>query len=177
MWKRASGKAAVWTSIATIPVGVFFKIAFPEMPFQFRMGYVFIVLFLIFVAITYGDKTAINVDSPIADDRRKMMKWSKITGLAALICLAAAAIQKILYLSGSANETVVYLDNIGFEAFFCTTALLATVSLLLYSNSRDTVKDPKAVDIDLSLFKTDTGFAIGAFGICLILTVLYVIFW
>ena len=177
LWKRASGKAAVWTSIATIPVGVFFKIMFPDMPFQFRMGSVFIVLFLIFVAITYGDRTAVNADLPIADDRRKMMKWSKITGLAALICFAAATIQKILYLGGSTNEIIVYLDNIGFEAFFCTTALFSTVSLLLYSNSKDTVKDPKAVDIDLTLFKTDKGFALGALGICLILTCLYVIFW
>ena len=177
LWKRASGKAAVWTSIATIPVGVIFKIAFPDMPFQFRMGYVFIVLFLIFVAVTYGDKTAINTDLPIAEDRRKMMKWSKITGIAALICFLAAAIQKTLYLCGSTNEIIIYLDNIGFEAFFCTTALLSTVSLLLYSNSKDAVKDPKAVDVDLTLFKTDKGFALGALGICLILAFLYIVFW
>ncbi len=177
LWKRASGKAAVWTSIATIPVGIFFKVVFPEMPFQFRMGYVFIILFLIFVAITYGDKTSVGAKTPTDGDRRKMMKWSKIIGSTAFICLAAAVVQKILYLSGSANKTVVYLDNIGFEAFFCTTALLFAVSLLLYSNSRDTVKDPKALDIDLALFKTDAEFAVGSFGICLILTILYTVFW
>ena len=105
------------------------------------------------------------------------MKWSKITGIAALICFLAAAIQKTLYLCGSTNEIIIYLDNIGFEAFFCTTALLSTVSLLLYSNSKDAVKDPKAVDVDLTLFKTDKGFALGALGICLILAFLYIVFW
>src|SRR5574344_2589306 len=38
LWKRASGRAAVWTSIATIPLGVLFKVACPDMPFLFRMG-------------------------------------------------------------------------------------------------------------------------------------------
>jgi SSS family solute:Na+ symporter len=45
LWKRASSNAAVWTSILTIPMGILFKVAFPDMPFQFRMGYIFIVLF------------------------------------------------------------------------------------------------------------------------------------
>ncbi|MDD3189878.1 MAG: sodium/solute symporter, partial [Fermentimonas sp.] len=45
LWKRASSKAAIWTSILTIPMGVLFKVALPDMPFQFRMGYIFIILF------------------------------------------------------------------------------------------------------------------------------------
>jgi hypothetical protein len=34
LWKRASSNAAVWTSILTIPMGILFKVAFPDMPFQ-----------------------------------------------------------------------------------------------------------------------------------------------
>ncbi len=177
LWKRASGKAAVWTAIATIPVGVIFKVALPDMPFQFRMGYVYIVLLIIFVAITYCDKSAVKTELPIAEDCKKMMKWGKITGWGAIFCLVIAAIQKVLYLSGTTNEFIIYLDNIGFEAFFCGAALLATVSLFLCSDAKDTVKDPKGLDIKLELFKTDRGFTIGVCGICLILALLYILLW
>ncbi len=175
LWKRATGKAAVWTSIATIPAGVFFKVAFPDMPFQFRMGYVFIVLAIIFIAVTYSDKSARAVEQPIAEDRAKMMKWSRILGIFAAICLAVAVIEKIMLMAGS--ELALHLDNIGFESFFFTAAFLAVLSLFLYSNSNDKKEDVKALAIDLSLFKTDKGFAIGAGGICLILAILYTIFW
>ena len=175
LWKRATGKAAVWTSIATIPAGVFFKVVFPDMPFQFRMGYVFIVLAIIFIAITYSDKSARVVEQPIAEDRAKMMKWSRILGFFAAICLAVAVIEKAMLMAGS--ELALHLDNIGFESFFFTAAILAVLSLFLYSNSNDKKEDVKALAIDLSLFKTDKGFAIGAGGICLILAILYTVFW
>lgn len=175
LWKRATGKAAVWTSIATIPAGVFFKVVFPNMPFQFRMGYVFIVLAIIFIAITYSDKSARVVEQPIAEDRAKMMKWSRILGFFAVICLAVAVIEKAMLMAGS--ELALHLDNIGFESFFFTAAILAVLSLFLYSNSNDKKEDVKALAIDLNLFKTDKGFAIGAGGICLILAILYTVFW
>lgn len=177
LWKRASGKAAVWTSILTIPVGVFYKLLFPEVGFQLRMGYVYITLLIIFVLISYFDKNNVPADKLLEESRSKMLKWSRIITFLAFICFAAAAIQKIMYINGLGGDIIVYLDNIGFEAFFCTTGLLATVAILLYSNAKDKVQDPKAVKIDLALFKTDRGFTWGAIGIFAILTALYVIFW
>ncbi len=175
LWKRATGKAAVWTSIATIPAGVFFKVAFPDMPFQFRMGYVFIVLAAIFITITYSDKSAREVKLPIAEDRSKMLKWGRILGVFAAICLAVAIVEKVMLMTGS--ELARHLDNIGFEAFFFTAAFLAVLSMFCFSNANDKKEDIKAVAVDLTLFKTDKGFAIGAGGICLILAVLYIMFW
>ncbi len=177
LWKRASSHAAVWTSILTIPMGVLFKIAFPEMPFQFRMGYIFIVLFLIFVTLTYADRKKVNVELPAEEDRRTMLKWGRFTLVIALSCIIAASIQKILFVSGSINQVVVYLENIGFEALFFFGALISSISLFLYSNSKDLVKDPKSLIVNLELFKTDKGFALGALGICTIYTLLYLIFW
>jgi len=177
LWKRASSNAAVWTSILTIPMGILFKVAFPDMPFQFRMGYIFIVLFLIFVALTYMDNKKVNVELPVEEDRKKMLKWARFTFVIALTCLVSAAIQKIMYVSGSSNATVLYLENIGFEALFFFGALISSISLFLYSNSKDVVKDPKSLVINLELFKTNKGFAIGAIGICAIYTILYVMFW
>lgn len=177
LWKRASSKAAIWTSILTIPMGVLFKIALPDMPFQFRMGYIFIILFIIFVAITYVDISKTKTDLPAEEDRKKMLKWGKITLAAALTFIIAATVHKILLVSGSTNEVVVYLENIGFEAFFFFGSLIFSVSLFLFSNAKDPYKDPKAVPFELGLFKTDRGFAIGSFGICLLVTLIYILLW
>nr|WP_320058973.1 sodium/solute symporter [uncultured Bacteroides sp.] len=177
LWKRASSNAAVWTSILTIPMGVLFKVAFPDMPFQFRMGYIFIVLFIIFVTLTFIDNKKIEAQLPPAEDRKKMLKWARITFIIALSCVIAAAIQKIMYISGSDNATVNYLENIGFEALFFFGALISSISLFLFSNSKDSVKDPKSLVINLDLFKTNRGFALGAIGICAIYAFLYVMFW
>ena len=177
LWKRASNSAAIWTSILTVPMGVLFKVAFPDMPFQFRMGYIFIVLFIIFVTLAYMDKKTIKTELPSEHSCKVMMKWSKITFTFAVIFIVAAAIQKIMFVSGSTNSVVVYLENIGFEAFFFFGALVSSVSMFLYSNATSHVKDDKALPIDLSLFHTSKGFAIGSFFICAIITILYIIFW
>lgn len=177
LWKRASSKAAIWTSILTIPMGVLFKIAMPDMPFQFRMGYIFIILFIIFVAITYVDNSRTGTKLPADTDRKKMLKWARITFAAALTFILAAAVHKILFVSGSSNEVIIYLENIGFEAFFFFGSLIFSVSLFLFSNANDPYKDAKAVPFDLSYFKTDKGFAIGSFGICLLVTLIYILLW
>lgn len=177
LWKRASSKAAVWTSILTIPMGVLFKIAMPEMPFQFRMGYIFIILFVIFVAITLVDSTKEKSGAVDEADRKKMLKWGRFTLFFSLFFILSAAIHKILLVSGSSNEWVLYLENIGFEAFFFFGALIFSVALFLFSNANSTYQDHKAVPFDLSLFKTDKGFALGALGITTLVTLIYIFLW
>ncbi|HZL11457.1 MAG TPA: sodium/sugar symporter [Prolixibacteraceae bacterium] len=183
LWKRASGNAAIWTSIMTIPMGVLFKFGLPEMPFQFRMGYVFIVLLIIFVAIALVDKDHLAAEKPSEEDKQKMLKWGRVFAAISIFLLIIATIQQVMYSSGDQSATeglmgfIVYLNHIGFEAFFFFAALLGSCALFLISNAKDTVKDKKALDIDLSLFKTNRGFSIGTFFICLILVVLYSIFW
>jgi SSS family solute:Na+ symporter len=49
LWKRASSVAAVWSAIFTIPLGIYFKITFPDIAFQFRAGYIFIILVTYFI--------------------------------------------------------------------------------------------------------------------------------
>lgn len=177
LWKRASSKAAVWTSILTIPMGLLFKIALPDMPFQFRMGYIFIILFAIFVAITFVDSTKVETEKADEADRKKMLKWGRITLFFSLIFILAAAVHKILFVSGSTNEWVIYLENIGFEAFFFFGSLIFSISLFLFSNANSQYKDKKAVPFELALFKTDKGFALGALGICVIVTLIYILLW
>ncbi len=177
LWKRASGKAAVWTSIATIPVSAILKIAAPDVPFQFRMGYAFMILTIIFVAITYADRNTVPATKLLNEDRCAMLKWGKITLALAVLCLVVATVQQVAILAGCTDGLMRSLENVGFKAFFCTAAMLATVSLFLFSNAKDSVQDVKAVETDLKLFQTDRTFNLGALGIIVILAVLYVVFW
>lgn len=177
LWKRASSKAAIWTSILTIPMGLLFKIGLPDMPFQFRMGYIFIILFVIFVAIAFVDSTRVSTEKPNESDRKKMLKWGRVSLFFSLFFILAAAIHKLLLISGSSNEWVIYLENIGFEAFFFFGSLIFSISLFLFSNANSQFEDKKAVPFELALFKTDKGFALGAFGICALVTLIYIFLW
>lgn len=175
LWKRASGRAAVWTSIATIPAGIFFKVVFPDMPFQFRMGYVFVVLLVLFIALTYTDKKARPTALPPAEDIKAMMQWSNIIGVIGILSLLSAL---VVHIAGDANSTFEYLNNIGYApAFYCFTGFMLFITVFLRSNAKDTVEDPKRVAITLDLFKTDRGFALGSIGIIAILAFLYIVFW
>ena len=75
------------------------------------------------------------------------------------------------------NDLIIYLENIGFEAFFFFGALVFSASLFLFSNSNDPYKDAKSLPIDIELFKTDKGFALGSLLICAIVTLIYVLLW
>ena len=158
-------------------MGVLFKVALPDMPFQFRMGYIFIILFIIFVAITFVDNSKEKTELPAEKDRKKMLKWARISLAAAIFFILSAAIHKILLVSGSTNETVIYLENIGFEAFFFFGSLILSVSVFLFSNSNDPYKDKQSVPINLDLFKTDKAFALGSLAICAMVTIIYVLLW
>lgn len=175
LWKRASGSAAVWTSIATIPAGVFFKVAFPDMPFQFRMGFVFLVLLAMFIALSLTDRKTRPTTLPSAKDIKVMLKWSNIATIVGLITLIASF---VVLFGGSSTSTFEYLNNLGFpSAFLCFTGFMIFIAVFLRSNAKDTVEDPKRVAVDLNLFRTDIGFGLGSLGIIAILAFLYTIFW
>ena len=183
LWKRASGKAAVWTAIATIPLGVLFKIFLGDVPFQFRAGYIFMILLTMFVIISLIDrKKSEACELPTDADRKVMVKWAKILGGAGLFFIIAAAVVVIwgACLPATAtpeNSAIAYLNDIGFQAFFFFGALVGCSAIWLYSNSNDKLRDYKALPVDLSVFHTSKGYGIGAFFICAIVAVLYVILW
>ena len=57
LWKKATNRAALWTSILTIPVGIALKFACPEMGFVLRMGYAFIILVIIAATLSLLDRS------------------------------------------------------------------------------------------------------------------------
>src|SRR5574344_2933642 len=182
LWKRASSTAAVWTAIITIPMGVLFKVFLPDVAFQFRAGYVFIVLFTFFVVVSFLSKQYVNCELPSLEDRKAMIKWGNTLAVCAAVCEIAALVVTIGVMNVPAdatpdNNVFAYLNDIGFQAFYFFGVLIATGAIFLISNAKETKKDPKALPVDITLFETSSGYAYGALGICVITMVLYILLW
>ena len=181
LWKRASSTAAVWTAILTIPMGVLFKILLPNVAFQFRAGYIFIILFTFFVTVTYLDKKYIRCELPSEADQKQMLLWAKVLGFAGVLMIIAAAVVTILGVinpGGNPDTSVIaYLNDIGFQAFFFFGVLTGSSAVWLYSNSKDSIQDVKALPINLKLFATNREYTLGTCGIVLITFLLYALLW
>ena len=181
LWKRASSTAAVWTAILTIPMGVLFKVVMPNVAFQFRAGYIFIILLTFFVIVSYCSKITESVE-PISDtDRKKMLLWAKILGGVGALMIVSAAIVTIygaMNPNADANSNfMAYLNDIGFQAFFFFGVLVGQSAIWLYSNSKDGVKDVKALPVNLNLFATTRSYTYGTIGICVLVFLLYALLW
>lgn len=181
LWKRASSTAAVWTAILTIPMGILFKILLPNVAFQFRAGYIFIILFTFFVTVTYLDKKYIRCELPSEADQKQMLLWAKVLRFAGVLMIIAAAVVTILGVinpGGNPDTSVIaYLNDIGFQAFFFFGVLTGSSAVWLYSNSKDSVQDVKALPINLKLFATNREYTLGTCGIVLITFLLYALLW
>ena len=174
LWKRASGKAAVWTAIAVIPLGVLFKLCLGDVPFQLRAGYIFIICMTMFVLISLFDKKYVECELPSEKDQKAMIKWAKIMGGFGLFFILAAAVVVIM---GKSTPATAYLNDIGFQAFFFFGVLVGQAALWLYSNSKSKKQNVKALPVDLSLFHTSKGYGIGGLLICAICAVIYILLW
>ena len=174
LWKRASSTAAVWTAIITIPMGVLFKIFLPDVAFQFRAGYIFIILVTFFIIVSYFDKKYVSVERPSQEDQKTMLLWAKILGGAGAVMIIVAI---IVVAMGQSTELTTYLNDIGFQAFIFFGVLVGCNAVWLYSNSKDKKADAKALPIDLGLFSTTRGYTYGAIGICVITMILYIVLW
>jgi SSS family solute:Na+ symporter len=165
-WRQITANAALWTAIATIPAGIIFKIISPEMPFLLRMGYVFIILCLIATVISFvekGGKVKVSVPEP---KRQKMLvNYSYIFFVLGIISLIAAIV--------FSPEFSYY----GIESFYFLAAFLIMIGIILYTNAKMEIADPKAIVSDPVLFNTGTPFNIGAAGIVLIIGLIYYFLW
>ena len=168
LWKRASGTAAVVCAIGTFAFSIIYKFAVPEMPFLVRSGVVFISLIILFVWISLKSKKAVPADELDEHTIKTQLRWSTI-----MFC--TAAVSAVLFVGGFFNTTMHIHGFEGAMLFFA--AMTATIGIYLRSNALDKVQDPKRVAIDLKVFQTDRTFNIGAFGVIIILTILYIALW
>ena len=182
LWKRASNKAAVWTAIATIPMGVLFKLTMPEVAFQLRAGYVFMILVSMFIIISLIDKKFVSCELPEQKDRATMNKWAKILGFSGIFFIVIAAVVTIWGACLPATATpetsvIAYLNDIGFQAFFFFGVIVGCNAVWLWSDANDKKIDPKGTSLDLKLFETSKTYAWVALAIGIIIVILYVALW
>ena len=182
LWKRASGTAAIWTTILTIPLGILFKFIFPNVPFQFRAGYVFMILLILFVTISLNSKKVIPSQSILKAAQDLMKRWGYIMGGVAIASVVAATIVScsMLLLPSDAtpeNNILAYLNDIGFQAFYFFGFLAGACALLCLSNARSPYQDPKALTINIALFSTTRGYTYGALSVCIVSLIIYIILW
>ncbi len=167
LWKRASGVAAVATAIGTFAFSILFKFMMPDTPFLLRMGYVFVCLCIMFFGLSFMSKNTIKAKEQELWAIKAQLKWSDRLFYLTVIALVA----------GIWAMTDTDLRAYGFEAIFFLASMFFALSIYLRSNAKDKIQDPKAVDIDLKLFRTDSSFKIGAYGVIIILTILYIALW
>ncbi|MBO7434237.1 MAG: sodium/solute symporter [Salinivirgaceae bacterium] len=171
LWKRSSGPAAVVAAIGTFFFSILFKFIMPETPFLLRMGYVFMVLVVLFIGISIfcnkkNEVAAAEMDGQTVEMQRT---WSNILLGVGGLCLVMGIVQLF--------AKIEFLQIYGFEAIFFLAAMLLTLGFYLRSNANDSVQDHKAVGTDLELFHTDKVFNIGALAVIAILAVLYIALW
>ena len=181
-WKRASTTAAIWTAILAIPLGVLMKVAIPEVPFLLRAGYVFIFLAFFFITVSMLSKKNIPCDLPTEYNKHVLLKWSHIMGAFGLIFVLSAATVSIVNLIMEEeimpeDNIFAYLKDIGFEAFYFCGTMFLTCAIFLHSNACHTQQNPKAVPINLALFRTDRIYLYGSIAIITIVTAIYVMLW
>ena len=165
-WRQATTNAAWWTAIATFPASILFKMVMPDAPFQLRMGYVFIILVTIASVVSFVDKGK-KVQSACPESF--MGKAALNAGWAMIV---AAVIGIILGLALSEP-----LEYLAFSSIYMVSVMIAFVGVVLITNVKMKSADPKAIEVDSEIFKTGPAFNIAAFGIVVIFTLLYFLFW
>ena len=165
-WKQITPNAALWTAIATIPAGIFFKLISPNLPFLMRMGYVFMILCVIASVISFLEKGH-KVKTPLPEPGRQkyLLNFSYLFfGLAVVILIATVVLSNM------------YPDW-GVSSAYMLAALFLMLGIIVYTNATMEVADRKALSSDPVLFNTGTPFNIGAAGVVLIIGLLYYFFW
>lgn len=166
LWKKATNRAALWTSILTIPVGIVLKFAYPEMGFVLRMGYAFIILVIIAATLSLLDRSESVPDGDRTEtaDRRTKRAARILTLLAAASIAAGAAFGKCW-------------ARYHFDAIFMLGTLLGFIALIVWTNAASPTKSRRAYTTDRDTFAFSPGLTVAAWGIVVILTAIYALFW
>ncbi|MDR0815172.1 MAG: sodium/solute symporter [Bacteroidales bacterium] len=165
-WRRATADAALWTAILTLPVAFALKFLIPDMPFIVRIGYVFIILAIVFVGISLLDKKHLTTSPEMGG----LVKKNTIrTGTRIIVVAALVGIVAAFFLNRFANFALdsVYTLVVGFML----------LGLVLIINAKSPNMNSKAIVLEHGLFKTSLPFNIIAIGICGLLAFLYAYFW
>lgn len=176
-WKRASTPAAIVVTLLTIPLGVMFRLVFPEIPFHIRTGYTFIILFFLFVTISLASFNTKPSGNYSPKDCKKMRIWALILGGFGLAIILFTATTEVYHWLYPDAPFTTYLHDIGIRALYFFGVIVGGNAIWLWSNAKDKKQDKKAFPIKLSLFHTTKGYTVCTFIISIITIVIYILLW
>lgn len=158
-WKKATADGAFWVAIATVPLSWILKISFPpeQLPFIDRSGIVFLLLSFIMIGMS------------VLKAPGKKFIFDKTSSALAIMVAVLILGDVILGQYGQTLHDPLRKANLHLIAILTLLAFISVVKLI--------PKDPKAINTNPELFKTNTAFNIGAAGIVVILMILYYVFW
>lgn len=166
LWKKATNRAALWTSLLTIPIGIILKFAYPDMGFVLRMGYAFIALVVIAVTISLLDHSeSVQDKTSKVTGRRKVVFASWVLFVLAFVCIAAGVV--------FGERWAQY----HFDSIYMLGTLLGFIGLILRTNVLSTTRSRRAYANGSETFAFSPGLTVGALGIVIILTAIYAFFW
>jgi len=167
-YRRGTAKAALVTIIGSLAFSVLFKFLTPDLPFLDRMTLVFLLssatMILVSAITPKTGSSAATDDAIVSTSPEKMVTDSRLRlGLAIAVIATgvATAIRLLVQPVPGVPDWAVYL--FGFLS-------LAVLALIFTDKQQD---DHKAIDLEKSLFRTQTGFNISAVAVLLILALIY----
>lgn len=157
-WKRATANSALLAVILSIPVSWAMQVGFSEVPFLVRMALAFVVLSGLIVIVS------------ILENKQSEVKRTKdipfLVGLCLSICLISVPAGVRILVGDIETSNVFGLLILG---------LAAIVFALLFTENKE--DDAKAIQLDTSLFKTESVFNISSIAICAVLAIIYYLLW
>ena len=157
-WKRATANAALVAVVASIPFSWMMQALFPEVPFLVRMALSFVVMAGLIVLISVFENKAAST--------KRAKETPFLLGL----------IFSIILISVPAGIRILTGDIETNNAFgLLILGLSGIIFALLFTENKE--DDKKAIQLDASLFKTETFFNITSVAVCIILAMIYWSLW
>lgn len=162
-WKGASGNGGFYGIILGFIFMLILKFAYPSLPFLEQMGIGFSFTALVIILVSKRD----HAQSKTTTEKAPTAQGAKLGLTVSLMVITfPVAILGII-------------DNeVGSTAWIFALAVLLLLSYVAYSlwTDKNTV-NPKAIETDGELFKTDRVFNISTVVVCFILAIIYISLW
>lgn len=94
-WRRTTPRAALWGAVLTLPVAIAFKFLFASMPFLDQMGYTFLILTTIIVAVSWFERRTPHPNS--LKVRKEMFKTGTAFNVGAIAIMSIISVLYILF--------------------------------------------------------------------------------
>lgn len=95
-WKKTSANAALWAAILAFPLSLLFKFYFAFIPFLNRMGYVFLILCVIMVVISWIENKGKD-NAKYIDINPNLFYTGNVFNITSIVLCAALAILYIIF--------------------------------------------------------------------------------